>query len=391
MPRIRLFATSTAFLAAIVLAASFAQACPFCSAPSLTMSEQLHQADAAVLVKWQGGKKDTDRTPGSTTYEISSVIKGSKSTLKSGKEITLARYRPGKEGDLFLLLGTKAVNVEWGSPLEVSEASYKYVAKSPAPGLPTPERLKYFLNYLEFPDTLIANDAYAEFANAPYKDITAISKSLPRERIRKWVASPETQQTRLGLYGLLLGLCGKKDDAKLMRDKILAKSEDFRLGIDGVMAGYLLLAGEDGLKLIEDSKLKDKKAPFSETYAAMQSLRFLWTYAPGKVSKERLRQSMRILLDRPALADLVIADLARWKDWSVQDKLMKLYGTKEYNIPSTKRAIVRYMLVSTQDVKENVSEDKLPAHVVKGKAYLAQIEKKDPKTVRDAKRFFFIK
>ncbi len=33
---------------------------------------------------------------------------------------------------------------------------------------------------------------------------------------------------------------------------------------------------------------------------------------------------MRMLLDRPELADLVIADLARWEDWSVQDKLMAM-------------------------------------------------------------------
>lgn len=69
---------------------------------------------------------------------------------------------------------------------------------------------------------------------------------------------------------------------------------------------------------------------------------------------------------------------------------MGFYGAKEYNISSIKRAIVRYMLVSIKDkpAGENVKE---PPHVVKGKEYLAALRKKDPKTVREAKRFLFLR
>ena len=193
-----------------------------------------------------------------------------------------------------------------------------------------------------------------------------------------------------------------------MKKKITEPTDDFRLGIDGVMFGYLLLTGSEGLELVDRLKLKSpfvldengkpvldkdgkkKPLPFSETYSAMQALRSMWTYGEGRIDKERLRQSMRILLDRPELADLVIANLARWEDWSIQDKLMGLYGAKEYNIPSIKRAIVRYMLVSSKDaqVAENI---KPPTHVSKGRKHMAALRKKDPKTVREAERFFFLK
>ena len=387
------FLFANAVLLSVVLGATkTAQACPFCSAPSLTLSEQLVQADTAVLVKWVEGKKTDGRTPGSTTYEIVDINKGSKATLKKGQKILLTRFRPAKKGDLYLLLGSKSVNVEWGSPLEVSKAGYNYITKAPNPEQPVQKRLLYFLNYLEFPDMLVSNDAYAEFANAPYKDITAISKKMPRERIRKWITSSATPQTRLGLYGLMLGLCGKPEDAALMKKVILATSDDFRLGIDGVMSGYLLLTGEEGLDLLDESKLNStKKVPFSEIYAAMQALRFLWTYSPKTVEKERLRKSMRNLLGRPDLADLVIADLARWKDWSVQTRLMKIYGKKDYDIPSIKRAIVRFLLVCANDVKDGTPKAKIPMHVTSAKEHLAQLEKIDPKTIRNAKRFFFLK
>jgi len=372
-----------------------ATACPFCSAPTLTLSEQLAQSDAAVLVQWVEGAKRAGREPGSTTYEVTQVVKaltelGAKQEpLEKGTRVKLVRYRSGKKGDLFLLTGTKGTSIEWGSPLEVSETSFNYITQAPSPEVPVTKRLEYFLKFLEFPDNVVANDAYAEFANAPYKDIAPLAGQMDPVQIRGWVANPETPPTRLGLYGLLMGLCGTTGDDKLMEQLITVSTDEFRLGIDGVISGYLLMTRAKGLDVIDEAKLKNRDAPFSETYAAMQALRFMWTYGEERIGKERLRASMRILLDRPELADLVIADLARWKDWSVQDKLMKLYNAEEYSIPSIKRAIVRYMLVSTKDMPKE-SKDKPPAHVIKGRKHLKTLREKDEKTVREAERFFFL-
>ena len=402
---------TTALAATLTLSLAVAPvlSCPFCSAPSLTLAEQLAQADAAVLVQWADGTKPTETSAGTTVYEIKQIVRNHKDALKVGDRITLPRYRASKVGDLFMLMGSKGTAIEWGSPLEVSEASFNYIAQAPAPETPTAKRLAYYLKFLEYPDPLVANDAYGEFANAPYEDITQLSDTMPREKLRKWVTSPETPATRLGLYGLLIGLCGDKDDAQAIEKRIVEETEDFRLGIDGLMSGYLLLTGKDGLDVIEKTKLKDASVPFSETYAAMQALRFMWKYAEGRIEPERLRESMRILLERPELADLVIADLARWNDWGVQDRLMTMYrGTQAppkkttdgedvqdpYNIPSIKRAIVRYMLVTSKDVAEEAvagKEAELPPHVVKGREYVEELRKLDPKTVQQAERFFFLK
>ncbi|MGE0376933.1 MAG: hypothetical protein AB7Q45_16105 [Planctomycetaceae bacterium] len=363
-------------------------ACPFCSAPSLTLSEQLAQADAAVLVQWASGKPgDSERGDvGSTVYQLLEVVNPGKAQLKKGDAVTLPRYRPGQEGDLFLLLGTQGTELEWSSPLEVTETSFNYIRQAPSPEAPPSARLSYFVQFLEYPDPLISNDAYAEFSNAPYKDIVPLSAEFPREKLRVWLADPDVPPTRLGLYGLLLGLCGTAEDAPLMERKITEKSDDFRLGIDGVMGGYLLLTGDQGLELIDETKLKCRDIPFSETYAAMQALRFMWTYG-DRIEKDRLRQSMRILLDRPELADLVIADLARWEDWSIIDRLMGLYGAEEYSIPSIKRAIVRYLLVASKDKPD---EGERADHVKQAESYLATLRETDPKTVKQAERFFFV-
>ncbi|MBW3539209.1 MAG: hypothetical protein KY476_02970 [Planctomycetes bacterium] len=413
----------------LVVIAGRALACPFCSAPSLTLTEQVAQSDAVVLVTWVDatrpappattsvGSGDGEAAVATATtasgspmaetiFAVEKVVKYAGEAPKKGARIALPRYLAAKKGDLFLLMGNKGTSIDWATPLEVSQTSFEYIAGAPAPEDPVAQRLEYFLEYLEFPDQLVANDAYGEFANAPYEDIAKLADKMPRERIRKWVASEDTPPTRMGLYGLLMGLCGNADDAKLMERIITEPTSEFRLGIDGVISGYLLLTGGKGLEVVDRTKLASKvvvdaegnpvlddkgqkqPVPFSETYAAMQALRFMWDFGGETVSKDRLQESMRTLLDRSELADLVIADLARWQDWSVQDRLMKLYGTEGYDIPSVKRAVVRYLLVCSRDKGEG-ADAKVPEHAAKAQAHLDELRKTDPRTVRDAERFFF--
>ncbi len=101
--------------------------------------------------------------------------------------------------------------------------------------------------------------------------------------------------------------------------------------------------------MLEETKLKvGVQTPFSETYAALQAVRFAWDHADN-IKKDRLKQSMRSLLDRPELVDLAINDLAGWKDWTVLDKVMALYDKKALNDAAVKRAVVRYMMDCSRD------------------------------------------
>ncbi|WP_437190800.1 hypothetical protein [Planctomicrobium sp. SH527] len=383
--------TATAIALALLTFLPQGVACPFCSAPSLTMSEQLAGAQAAVLVQWASGKEaDKDKGfIGSTTYEIVNVVRDESKELKKGSPIVLERYRQAKPGELFLLFGSITEGkVEWSSPLEVTESSFNYVIQAPSKETPAIERLAYYLKFLEYPDQFVAGDAYSEFANAQYDEIVPLADKMPRENLKKWLSDPDVTATRIGLYGLMLGLCGKPEDADFLKAIVLKDTDSFRLGIDGVMGGYLLLTGRDGLTVIQESKLGNAEVPFSETFAAMQALRFMWQYAKGRISEDDLRGAMRLLLERPNLADLVIVDLARWNDWSITDRLMKMYDEKEYQVPSIKRAIVRFMLIAEKDPAVKAGAP-VPDHVTKAKANLEKLREVDPKTVKAAERFFF--
>lgn len=403
-------------LAFVASSATIVLACPFCSAPSLTLSEQLSQAQVAATAEWVSAVEPDGKNVASTVVKVRDILVGS--AIKPGDTVTLDSYRTGEPGDLFLILanspdasseaaptfeqanpGAAPIaetfvpgqgGLQWSTPIDITEEAAKYLAKLPAPGTPTQDRLAFFLNYLEFPDDTVSNDAYAEFASAPYEEIHPLAEKMPRDKIRGWVTSPDTPPTRLGLYGLMLGLCGEPADKKLMEAKITEQTDDFRLGIDGVMGGYLLLSGVEGLELIEARKLKDRTIPFSETYAAMQALRFLWSDGAkddeSQFTRDRLRQSMRLLLDRTELTDLVIADLARWSDWTQIERIYSLYDAEGFQIPSIKRAIVRFLLAATR-VKDNQPTDAQKALAEK---YLAELNEKDPKTVKAAERFFFL-
>lgn len=390
-----------------VLLAGFANSasanwCPFCDAPSLTLAEQVDQSGHLLLGKWIGGKKPEIDSAGTSKFEIVAVARSRGDVYKVGQELELPQYVAGAENLLYTLMGPDTKLIDWHPPSETTQDAWTYVEKLPMPVTDEKaqiERLAYFIDYLEYPQMTVANDAYGEFASAPYEIITPLADKMPREKLRKWVVDPDTPVTRLGLYGLLLGLCGEAEDAEAMKQKILHPDSDFRLGIEGVMSGYLLITGEEGLKVLEDSKMnaatyvdkdgEEKKLPFSETYAAMQTLRFMWTYEPDRIPKQRLKESMRTLLERPELADLVIADLARWKDWGVQEQLMAMYDQEKFDIPSIKRAVVRYLFYCSKDVPETAegTEASLPEHAVAAAEHLKVLEEKDPKTVRNAKRF----
>ena len=355
-------------------------ACEYCGGTRQTLSEEFANSDAVVLVQWKAGRAPTGML-GNTTFSVIEIARGPKDVLKKDDQIKITQYRAGKKGDLFLLFGTQGKEIEWNNPLEVSETTYQYIAQAPSLKAPTNKRLEYFVKFLESSDQLISNDAFGEFANAPYEDIVKIQHKLDRVKIAKWLADPDTLPNRLALYGLLLGLCGNDDDARMMLAKINLPPAGFPLGMDGLISGYLVLAGEKGLDAIDASKLQNKNASFSEVYAAAQGVRFLWTYGNGRISQDRLRRSMRGLLDRPEIVDLVVADLARWEDWSVMDRLMKNYGKGDYSQLAVKRAIVRYMLAAAKANAQQAEQ---------ANANLAKLRQQDPALVKAAERSFFV-
>lgn len=373
------------------------------------LAELVWQSDVVLLVAYRESVPDAPGGHRSARFDIRRVIKGD--------------YEPGQTvetqdvsadpGDLHLLT-RPAGRAAWDEPFGCSEAAFDYIAKAPAPrfagGLEVPcrTRLPYFAAFLENADEMVAEDAFREFSDATPEDLAAAQGAFEREKLREWVLSPDTLQERLSVYAVMLGLVGTEEDGTILERLAVAPVTDFRLGADGVMSGYLLLRGEPGLDLLQRLKLEARHVvgpgghvvrneagqpvptPFSETYSAMQAVRFMWWHGDGRIAPERLRAAMRTLLARPELADLVIMELARWKDWAVVERVAGLYDAEGFEHPGIKRAILRYLMAAQKDrpVSERPEEEPIvPEHAEQAERHFSTIRRKDPATVKSLRKF----
>ena len=203
----------------------------------------------------------------------------------------------------------------------------KRVAGLPKQG---PQRLRFFLNYLDDDEELLARDAFIEFDRAPYSKVKAIRDQFGREWLLKRLDHPNRR-----LYLRMLGLVGQPQDVPMLERMMLQRVQTVNgseppPGLDAIIACYLMLRGAEGLPLIEKRYLADKNAHVVATYAAIMALRF-HGQQEGVIPREQLLPGLRLILYRPELADLVIHDLARWEDWSVIDRLVELFKTPVKN------------------------------------------------------------
>lgn len=366
-----------------------APGCPFCPPTQPTFSEQLADSDAACLVKWVSAtatKSEDDVGSATTTFEVIEVVRAPESPLEKQSKITVDYLRTGKPGEWFFLFGKRDEGrIAWSAPIAVTEDSYQYIRQAPAIEVAAEKRLKYFLKFLEVSDSVIANDAFAEFSRAKYEDVAQLSGALPREKLRGWLESPETTKIRLGFYGLLLGICGNEDDSRFLQDQIFAPvvPDDIRLGIDGMMGGYLLLTRAQGLQKLVDGKLRVSKTASTDLFAVLNALRFAWEYCRDRLPAAELQRALELFLDRNEFAELVLPDLARWKDWSVLDRLIAQYGREPYDYDAAKLKVIQFAQACTKDKSD---EGETPARVAAAKKFLARVETESPELIRQTKR-----
>jgi hypothetical protein len=366
-----------------------AQGCPFCTQQGPTLGEQYALAQVVAVVSWQKSTPAEGDDPGSTTFEVLELLKDDGQGPEKKAQITIPIVRPGPKGTLELwFASTTSGKLDWVFRTPGSPEAVKYLKSSPPRDTPTAQRLEFYAGYLQHPTEAIAEDAFGEFAGAQFQDVQKAKGGFDRLKLREWLTDEGVPASRRGLYGMMLGLAGNASDREFLKQFIEPSTDEVRIGIEGAMGGYLYLAGEPGVDFLEQTKIADPQTPFHETYAAVQALRFIWSYGAEQVPHERVLKTMRTLIDRPALCDIVINDLARWKDWSLQDRILGLYGTKGFDIPSIRRAMIRYLIASSKDLPEGATEP--PPHVIKGRELVEELRKKDPKRVSEVERFFFL-
>ena len=394
-----------------------AVACPFCTPPQQSLSEELSFASAAVIATLakptsSEGLDDPSAEEGSATtsaqFRVKEVLSGEHA--KVGDLIEAVYFGTDPPDKEFLITGILGNQLDWTIPLPLSPGSVEYLKQLPALPPAGKERLTFFLNYLEDSDPFLSQDAYDEFARAPYADLIALKDVLDHEELVRWINDPGVGPTQRRLYLTMLGVCGGEADIAMLEELLNYDYESMRPGIaaligvmgvggsslgvslvdelahadvrakqqclDALIAAYLKLKGPDGLALIEERFLKNPHTEYTQLYSTIMALRFHGEES-SEIPTSRLVQSLRLLLDNSGIADQVIPDLTRWEDWEVMDRLVAMFKSSEKD-GWIRQPVVSYLLVAADQVG-NVGE--------KANAAIAELEAIDPEGVKRARSY----
>ena len=300
--------------------------CPFCSAVSMTFSEEIQKSDVVALVRLstKDEAQGLEVLEGQQCFTVIETLKGKEHL---GKQERLVQVYLGSDppGTTFLMLAIEPGRLSWGTPIALSEEGVRYVKTLPSLlEQPASTRLKFFWQYLEHSDKVLNEDAYGEFAKAPFSDVKEIQANLDHDRLLGWIQDEKVTPSRRRLYLTLLGVVDNKGDIPLLESMLKGKDRQAKMSLDALINCYLSLRGPDGMGLVEDLFLKNANADYTDTYSAIVSLR-IHGQEVKVVPRERLVEAMRTILNRPDLADLVIPDLARWEDWESTHRLVELF------------------------------------------------------------------
>lgn len=362
------------FLAALALPPS-APACPFCTMQGQTLTGETEQASLVLYGTLKNPKQSGDDAfpEGSTDLEIETIIKPH-DILNGRKTVTLNRYldlqaRGTYKFLVFCDVYKGKIDAYRGIPVKVNSDMPRYLkGAAELKNAATDKRLRFFFDFLDNGDIEISNDAYKEFGNADYKDFKAMATGLPVDRVVGWLNNPATPQFRLGLYASMLGHSGKKEHAPILRELLEDPDKRVSSGIDGILAGYVLLQPKDGWDYLRKI-LGDSKKEFMLRYNGLRAVRFFWEFRSDVIPTKDMAEAAALLLSQKDIADLAVEDLRKWKYWDLTDQVLALQNQEAFKLPIVRRAVLRYCLRCPK-----------PEAV----AYVTAIRTKDAKGVEEA-------
>jgi hypothetical protein len=402
---------------ATVLPVGVVQACPFCNAAMQTLSQELESASVALIAVLEkpmpltGLDDPATAESAAATFRVVQVLRGGE-FLKGAKTIEVVYFGEEAPDKEFFITGLAGVTgpdtLDWTNPIPLSLIAADYIRKLPTVPVEGADRLAFFQEYLRSDDPLLMQDSYDEFARSPYAALIALEPRMNRGKLVEWINDSQVGPASRRLFLTMLGICGKTDDvamlealmnydylrmqpgiaaalaasmavgpnvgAGLVDEMIHTEERRRRESLDALVACYLKLKGPDGMALVEELFLKNPKVDYTQLHSVIMALRFHGEET-DVIPKERLLESMRLVLDHHDLADQVITDLTRWEDWEIMPRLVEMFKESEEG-DWIRQPVAAYLLVA-EEQEGNVGEQATAA--------IAELETLDPETVKRAR------
>jgi hypothetical protein len=290
-----LFAWSA--LALTLIEAQPVSPCPFCAKLGPTISDRIAEADwAGVGLPSADGKsltleavvKQAGGAPTSGTTSFTKSIGASR-----GRRLVMAIVE--KDGAL------RPVRVQAaGDRL----ADYLVNASNPPS---RGEYIRHLFRHLNDSDEAVRDDAYKGISKLNAAEIFEHAGSFDAAALRRWIADPGQDGTRIGLLGLLLGMAGDPADETKLHEWAESRQPRELAGRDGFLAGLALLnrgKAED----LAVRQLADGSEPLSGRQAALNAMSFMLDEMPRRDPQpllERLTPALKHADLRDAVIDLL--------------------------------------------------------------------------------------
>lgn len=335
------------FLLALALIVPSADACLFCSEQrGPTLADDFSKAAAVIVGTCSNPKRGAGGLDDSSTEFIIDDIVKPHPLLKDQKKIVLPRFIADTKNRHIIFADVYKDKLDFyrGVPIESDSVMVKYLTGAYAVQDKSPgERLRYYFDYLNYPEYEIALDAYREYAKADYKDYQQMAKTLPVSKLVTWINDPATPAYRLGLFASLLGHCGGPEEVKLLKKTINDPEKRKGSGVDGMMAGLVMLDPKGSWAFLSEQML-DPKQDFQYRYSVFRTARFLWETRTDLVPKEELVKSMGGLIQSTDMADFAIDELRKWKRWEYTPAILDLFDKKSHSLNVIRRSIARFAM-----------------------------------------------
>lgn len=373
MPRV--FAIVACWLGIFWLLPCPAPACSLCPGGLLQQKTLREQWDKALLVVVGTLANPRFVDPkgglGVTDLIIEQVLK-SDPILGNARVIELNKYLPildpKKPSRQVVFCDVIRERIEPSLGKEVrSPALLQYLKDSQGlQGKSRTDMLRFYFQYLDHPDPVLADDALLEFFRSTDAEVGQAAKLLPGDKLRRWLQDPKTTSDRLSLYSFLLSAAGNPDDAQLFRDLMSRQDRRITEALDGILAGYINLNPKDGWDLA-GKILTDRRNSLLQRFAVVRTFRFFYGWKPQECKTDVVRGLAR-LIDDPAMIDIPVDEFRRWKVWDYTAKILNSFGVPGADAPIVRRSIIRYALCCP-----------LP----EARQFIDRVRRQDPETVQD--------
>jgi hypothetical protein len=324
-------------------------ACTFCAGGYASRQTIREQATGATLVV-HGTLADSRFTPdgrGTTDLRVTSHLKSDPKLAKPAT-ITIPQYLPvvgDTPRDYLLFASVADGKPDMTGGLSLPATSLEYVKTSlTLPANDPVARLAYYFTQLDAKDATVSADAFLEFAKASDADLAKAAKGFDAKKLKTWLVDPATPADRLGVYSLLLGLCGNASDIATFQTllAVMPRTERISTNLGGILAGLTLLDAKQGWAKIAEIACHPK-APFDERLAAIGTIRFFQATKPES-SRPEIVSIYRSLASQGDLADVAAEDLRRWGWWDLTAEVLAPFEQPTHKAPIVRQALVRYAL-----------------------------------------------